>query len=503
MNGPTEENEMSDGNGALPAYANADTKAALLAQGSSGTIYALVMPESEIGIQRVVDGGDGMLPTPPAGHRTIGDFVNGSQKDLQTRMRDAMLEEVRKQRDAEWLSMFREPWTQKQDDIHVEYFDRWIEWASPIVRFDAERFPFRYPTAGASQGIEKLLAEYITRAFKKGITPTLHVFEGEYEGFAAYARGLECEVEIHERSDWRSAVMTCQPGFFFVSQPSAIDGMVWDDFDAFCAAIDEHRMGQIEVVPDLTYVGSTAREWTVSMDHHCIRAFVISHSKPFGLYYHRVGGVFARDDRPTLYGNVWFKNLTSIRIGIEMMREHGVYDLPRRYIEQQRESVLLLARRLRLNGLKPSDISVMGQAPVQGREHPLSILERGCADERIVRVCLTPQMTVDIDRDLAPDTAQVLGLLRDDEDTRLLEMRSPLSHAGDGDRRLFEARCTAAIAAGERIRVVLHEWDMDIQGPILSATTHDVLNQEIAQGAIEIVLQADDGTIVLMKGFDA
>ena len=494
---------MSDGNGALPAYANADTKAALLAQGSSGTIYALVMPESEIGIQRVVDGGDGMLPPAPAEPRTIGDFVNQSREDLEARMRHAMLKEVREQRDAEWLSMFREPWTQKQDGIHVEYFDRWIEWASPIVRFDAERFPFRYPTAGASQGIEKLLAEYITRAFKKGITPTLHVFEGEYEGFAAYARGLECEVETHERSDWRSVVMTCEPGFFFVSQPSAIDGMVWEDFDAFCAAIDEHRMGQIEVVPDLTYVGSTAREWTVSMDHHCIRAFVISHSKPFGLYYHRVGGVFARDDRPTLYGNVWFKNLTSIRIGIEMMKEHGVFDLPRRYLHQQKEAVLKLARRLRLDGLKPADISVMAQAPVQRPGHPLSILERGCIDERIVRICLTPQMTVDIDPDLAPDTAQVLGLLRDDEDTRLLEMRSPFSHAGDGDRRLFEARCTAAIAAGERIRVVLHEWDMDIQGPILSATTHDVLNQEIAQGAIEIVLQADDGTIVLMKGFDA
>lgn len=494
---------MSDGNGALPAYANADTKAALLAQGSSGTIYALVMPESEIGIQRVVDGGDGMLPPAPAERRTIGDFVNGSQKDLEARMRHAMLREVREERDEQWLSMFREPWTQKQDGIHDEYFGRWIGWAAPIVRFDAEAFPFRYPTAGASQGIEKLLAEYITRAFKKGIVPTLHVFEGEYEGFAAYARGLECEVETHERSDWRSVVMNCEPGFFFVSQPSAIDGMVWEDFDAFCTAIDEHRMGAIEVVPDLTYVGSTAREWTVSMDHHCIRAFVISHSKPFGLYYHRVGGVFARNSRPTLYGNVWFKNLTSIRIGIEMMKEHGVFDLPRRYLGQQKESVLLLARRLRLNGLKPADISVMAQAPVQQKEHLLSVLERGCADERIVRVCLTPQMTVDIDPDLAPDTARILNVLRDDEDTRLIEMRSPPTNAGDGERRLFEARCAAAIAAGEEIRVVLHESDLDLQGQILSATIHDVLDQQIAQGAMEIVLQADDGTVVLMKGFGA
>jgi len=474
---------MNDGNGALPAYAATDVKARLLAEGASGTIYAIVMPESEAGIQRVVDGCDV--------HAVSEATAAGGT-----------LEEMLKRREEKWLSLFREPWTQHQDGIHVEYFDRWIGWASPIVSFDADAFPFRYPTAGASQGIEKLLAEYVTRAFKKGTTPILHVFEGEYEGFASYARGLCCDIRVHERSDWRSAVMTCEPGFFFVSQPSAIDGMVWEDFDAFCSMIDEERMAQLEVVADLTYVGATAREWTVSMDHHCIRAFVISHSKPFGLYYHRVGGVFAREERPTLFGNVWFKNLTSIRIGIEMMKEHGVFDLPRRYLDQQKEAVLLLARRLRLDRLTPADISVMAQAPIQDGDHPLKVLERGCADERVVRVCVTPEMTVQVDPDLAPDTAAILSRVHDDEETRLLEFRAPRASEGELALQRFEKGCMDAIADGQGIRVVFHEEDLR-QGSILRFASLDQLaDQEIAQGADEVVLQADDGTVFLLKGFD-
>ena len=39
----------------LPAYTEAETKAALLAAGASGTIYSLVMPESEAALEAVID----------------------------------------------------------------------------------------------------------------------------------------------------------------------------------------------------------------------------------------------------------------------------------------------------------------------------------------------------------------------------------------------------------------------------------------------------------------
>lgn len=63
----------------LPAYTAADTRQALLAAGASGTIYALVMPESEAALRHVVERAD-------------------------------------------FLDMYRKAWTQKQDAMHLDYF---------------------------------------------------------------------------------------------------------------------------------------------------------------------------------------------------------------------------------------------------------------------------------------------------------------------------------------------------------------------------------------------
>lgn len=84
----------------LPAYAAPDPKSALLAAGVSGTIYSLVMPESEAALAALV-------------------------------------------RDEETLfDRYREPWTQKQDAMHEAYFDAWIGWSAPIVRFARRTSPF-------------------------------------------------------------------------------------------------------------------------------------------------------------------------------------------------------------------------------------------------------------------------------------------------------------------------------------------------------------------------
>ena len=59
----------------LPAYAMADVKAGLLAAGASGTIYSLVMPESEQALAAVIA-------------------------------------------EPGFFDRYREPWTQKQDSMH-------------------------------------------------------------------------------------------------------------------------------------------------------------------------------------------------------------------------------------------------------------------------------------------------------------------------------------------------------------------------------------------------
>ncbi len=193
--------------GELPAYTDAHIKAALLAAGASGTIYSLVMPESEAALAAVVD----------------------------DRRRH--------------FDMYREPWSQKQDDMHVAYFDTWTRWSRPVVDFPAELFPFRYPTAGASEGIFKLMAEYLATSRRAGFDPSIHIFDGEYEGFPAYAASLGMAVVRHERQNWRAVPSALPEGaMFWISQPSAIDGMVRDDFPGFIDRMAADRP-EVPVIP--------------------------------------------------------------------------------------------------------------------------------------------------------------------------------------------------------------------------------------------------------------
>jgi hypothetical protein len=344
----------------LPDYAAPDAKSALLAAGATGTIYSLVMPESEAALVALVDDKPALL------------------------------------------DRYREPWTQKQDALHEAYFDTWIDWAAPIARFNAGEFPFRYPTAGASEGIFKLMAEYAARSAE----PAIHIFEGEYEGFPAYAEALGIRCVRHHRSRWQEIASEIdRGGSFWISQPSAIDGQVWTRFDAFVALLADQRP-DVAIVPDLTYVGSVARAFEITLDAPNIPAFVISHSKPFGGYYHRVGGVFSRAERPSLFGNKWFKNLLSLAWGTEMMRRHAVFDLARRYRSVQEEAARLVGQALGIGAMSAADVLLMGVAPPDAASSDiLRTVLRGSAGEQVVRLCLTPAMTALIDPELAPGTA--------------------------------------------------------------------------------------------------
>ena len=371
---------QDDDRSTLPDYAQGDVKRRLLEHGASGTIYALVMPESEKAIMRVVDGGDvAMLLT---------------EGDPLTRLMQAR---------EGWLSRFHEPWTQKQDAMHVDYFDRWLEWAAPVVTVDAKAFTHRYPTAGASEGIVKLMMEYATRTWANGGTPSVHVFEGEYEGFSEFAKSMNVAVVRHRRDDWETAIRKVDGGGqFWISQPSSIDGGVWPHFADFVGTMAGMRP-DVEIVPDLSYVGSVASAYDIALDYPNVQAFVISNSKPFGGYYHRAGGVLARSRKASLFGNKWFKNLTSLAWGVEMMRSHDVFDLPTRYRQAQIDASAMIASRLGIDGLEPADVSVLATAPVPPDPTPLvASLIRGVGGDRRVRVCLTPTMTALIAPHMAP-----------------------------------------------------------------------------------------------------
>lgn len=357
----------------LPAYAAQDIKGALLAAGASGTIYSLVMPESEDALGYVVDG--------------------GARHDRE-----------------DFLALYREPWTQKQDAMHEQYFERWLSWSAPIVQLDAESFPFRYPTAGASEGIYKLMAEHAAAVRAAGRAPSIHIFEGEYEGFPAFAEALAIRIERHDRSRWREVAARIEPdSMFWISQPSAIDGAVWPHFESFAASMLA-ACPAAKLIPDLTYVGSVARAFRIDLRSGNIPAFVISHSKPFGGYYHRVGGVFSRNESRSLFGNKWFKNLQSLAWASEMMKRHGVFDLPRRYLPIQQEAARRVAALVGAPDLAPADVMLLATArPSESLPPLLRHVLRGSEAEQVVRLCLTPTMTCLIDPALAPETAPGLA----------------------------------------------------------------------------------------------
>lgn len=394
---------MMTANPALPGYTDPALKAALLGAGASGTIYALVMPETESALQAVVDGGD---------RRAL---LSAGSTD----------EELDHLRAAHWLDRYREPWTQKQDAMHESYFAAWEAWAAPVVGLAPAAFPLRYPTAGASEGIYKLMAEHLARCTAQGVEPAIHIFEGEYEGFAAYAAALRIPLVRHRRDDWAELAGRLGPGTgvqFWISQPSAIDGAVWPQFEAFAAMLAEYSPAA-ELIPDLTYVGCVARPFTVALDWPNVPAFVTSQSKPFGGYYQRAGSVFSRRESASLFGNRWFKNLLSLAWAETMMTRHSVFELPRRYRRHQQLAAELVGNRLGIPQLAPSDVMVLATAPAPANESGLDPLQRsvlrGSGSDRVLRLCLTPAMSMLVDPQMArqsaaanPDLARQIAELR-------------------------------------------------------------------------------------------
>ena len=165
-----------------------------------------------------------------------------------------------------------------------------------------EEYEYVYPTAGSSEGIYHLLSRI------KVETPDLpiYTFVGEYEGYRECALGMGMKViEVEENID---EIEKLPIGIWFISNPSARNG----------ARIENSLIRQIadlghQIVLDLAYLGMTEK-YEFDLTHKNIVAVLTSMSKPFGLFYYRVGFTFSRQPVKTLYGTKWFKNILSLII---------------------------------------------------------------------------------------------------------------------------------------------------------------------------------------------
>ena len=207
-------------------------------------------------------------------------------------------------------------------------------WAAPVVAIDRGRcFPGAIrPPAAAKRCFMSSPRTAIAPASRNSIRE-VHVFAGEYEGYKAYAEACGIAVIEHPRSHWQAVARTLpDDALFCLSQPSAIDGNVWPHANDFLA-LARRSAERPRVLLDVAYVGSIAEAPAarIAADSPAVQALAFSLSKPFGVYYDRIGGMLCRDAMPSLFGNQWFKNLTSLQLGMTLLERHDVFDLPRRY----------------------------------------------------------------------------------------------------------------------------------------------------------------------------
>ncbi len=256
------------------------------------------------------------------------------------------------------------------DNFHVPIVEKFVKFHSKNMPKLAD-FSYRYVTNGASEGIFKILVQLKS----ENADTRIYVLQGEYEGFKAYAENIGLKVFVVDKNEDPTRL---KKGVWFISNPSARNGnIIPNEFiNNICNA--GHR-----VVFDATYVGLT-KAYKFDVSHKNIIAVIYSMSKPFGLYYYRIGFTFTRFESPTLEANKWFKSIFSLIIADKILSELEPDYLYRRYRPIQNKIIKNINQKYKLN-LKPSDAILLANTKDVLSNEMLKF-KRG----KFYRFCLTP-----------------------------------------------------------------------------------------------------------------
>jgi histidinol-phosphate/aromatic aminotransferase/cobyric acid decarboxylase-like protein len=263
------------------------------------------------------------------------------------------------------------------DDFHHPIIEKLIA----VHRSDVPElasFRFRYPTSGAEEGIR----EYTT-FLQAGGVQQIYVWKGDYEGYREVARTRNLHaVEV----DFDEDPAALAAGHWFLSNPSARNGMIVPAgrIRAICDA--GHQ-----VFYDLSYLGTTGPA-TYDLNHPNIAAAAISFSKPFGLFYYRIGFTFFRNRVPALDANKWFKNIYGLLIAGRLLAEIDQEELTRKYKALQAEIVEQINAQSSL-GLSVSDAFLLAKLPAEEASRLPEELRQQIGKFRRgdwYRFCLTP-----------------------------------------------------------------------------------------------------------------
>jgi histidinol-phosphate/aromatic aminotransferase/cobyric acid decarboxylase-like protein len=263
------------------------------------------------------------------------------------------------------------------DDFHQPIFEKLIAAHRHDVP-DLGQFAFRYPTAGSEEGIR----EYLTLLRAQGVDQ-IYTWRGDYEGYreVAKTRGI-ATVEVDFEADPR----TLARGHWFLSNPSARNGMIVPADRILAIAEAGHQ-----IFYDLSYLGATDFH-LFDVRHPNVAAVAISFSKPFGLFYYRVGFTFSREAIPALFANKWFKNVYGLLIAERILETVDQRALTQTYKRVQAAIVREINDELGL-GASASDVFLLASLPAAAgtalpceRQEQIAKFARGAW----YRFCLTP-----------------------------------------------------------------------------------------------------------------
>lgn len=277
--------------------------------------------------------------------------------------------------------MYDEAYTKKQDQYHRSFFNEYKKFSSPDLNVVWADFPYEYPTNGSCEAIREQIA-YL----KAQNINTMYILEGEYEGYEAMAVPLGFNVvKLSHNLDSLKSTVYEENSVFFLSQPNSAFGNIWSDYDVFLSFMNEHNQ-HVRFYVDLTYLGNVLTVNKVNITYDNIDGVFFSLSKTFGVYYHRIGGCFLKKANPLLYGNMWFKNLFSLKLGETLMRELNKDEIVSKYKQKQLEAIKMINK-----NIKPSDVWLIGTIDVKHLDQEmLSLLKR--FDSNTQRLCLTQQL---------------------------------------------------------------------------------------------------------------
>lgn len=267
--------------------------------------------------------------------------------------------------------LFKNNYLGNQEGKEKDFFKQWINWSKEVLS-GAENFKHVYAGNGSSEGIRELI--YQEHNQKR----TLHFFKGEYEGFKAYAQACGISYQEHDRDEFKD-IQLSKNDTFILSQPSSIDGNIWSSFDDFAKQLND---SSTKMIVDLCYVGTVGKNYNINLNHPNIETITMSLSKVYGVYFHRIGGILSKNEQKGMIGNQWFKNMFSLELGIKLMKQFSVTELPKKYAKIQKAACVDFKKTYGVE-LIPCDVFILGYSPKQIEE--FSRLNHS-------RVCLTPKM---------------------------------------------------------------------------------------------------------------